>query len=158
MTIHYFNALAGAGKTYALAQYSDRLARSGEKVLFIQPTKHLIDKTIEDELLKLNPRYSYKAIHGDVDLETNSVVGDLVAHFQQTAPGGEILFATHAAFLRLPHIQNKSDWVLIVDEVPQVDVFEEKNLPDTHHLLTGDLVLVAAGSRYGQLVRRGDVQ
>ncbi len=107
MTIHYFNALAGAGKTHALARYADRLARGGQKVLFIQPTKHLIDKTIQDELLKLNPGYPYKAIHGDTDRKTTSVVGDLVAHFQQASPGGEVLFATHAAFLRLPHIQNK---------------------------------------------------
>lgn len=158
MTINYFDALAGAGKTYALAQYAHRLAERGEKVLFIQPSKLLIDNTIRDELRKLNPQYPVKAIHGDTDLETNSVVADLVAHFQQTAPGGEVLFATHAAFFRLPFIQNQGDWNLIVDEVPQVDVFEEKNLPDTHHLITGDLVLVSQGARYGQLVQRRDAE
>lgn len=158
MTILFFDALAGAGKTRALARYADRLARHGDKVLFIQPTKHLIDKTIQDELLPLDAPYPIKPIHGDTDLETNSVVRDLVAHFQQTPPGGEILFATHAAFFRLPFIQNKGDWILIVDEVPQVDVFDEKNLPETHNLITPYLALVPEGPRYGSLVRREDNQ
>jgi len=158
MTIYYFDALAGAGKTRALALYADRLARRGQKVFFIQPSKLLINKTIEDELLPLEPPYSVKPIHGGTDLETDSVVADLVAHFQQTPPGGEVLFATHAAFMRLPYIENRGDWVLIVDEVPQVDVFEEKKLSETHHLITGDLALVPEGPRYGRLVTKGDLQ
>jgi superfamily II DNA or RNA helicase len=158
MSLYYFNALAGAGKTYALAQYADRLAQRGHKVLFIQPTKHLIDKTIEGEFLKLDPEYPLHAIHGDAGLKTGSVVGDLVAHFQQTLPGGEVLFATHAAFMLVPFIQNRKDWVLIVDEVPQVDVFEELTLPECHHLITPLLTLVPEGPRYGRLIKREDEQ
>jgi superfamily II DNA or RNA helicase len=156
--MHYFNALAGAGKTYALARYADRLAQRDQKVLFIQPTKHLINKTIEDELLKLEPKYRLRAIHGDEALRTGSVIGDLVAHFQCTPPGGEVLFATHAAFMLVPYIQNRGDWVLIVDEVPQVDVFKELTLPNTHHLITPFLTLVPEGPRYGVLTKREDGQ
>ncbi|MBM6584415.1 hypothetical protein ILT44_29920 [Microvirga sp. BT689] len=158
MTIHFFNALAGAGKTRALALHADRLAQRGQKVFFIQPSKLLINKTIEDELRKLDRRYPVKAIHGDTNLETNSVVADLVAHFQQPGPGGEILFATHAAFMRLPYIENKGDWHLIVDEVPQVDEFEELNLSETHHLITPFLTLVPDGARYGRLLKREDAR
>jgi superfamily II DNA or RNA helicase len=158
MSLNYFNALAGAGKTYALARFADRLARRGHKVLFIQPTKHLINKTIEDELQKLEPQYPLRAIHGDAHLETSSVIGDLVAHFQKTRPGGEVLFATHAAFMLVPFLQNRHDWVLIVDEVPQVDVFEELNLPENHHLITPLLTLFPEGPRYGRLIKREDEQ
>ena len=125
MYIEYLDALAGAGKTRALARRADHLARRGRKVLFIQPTKHLIDKTIQDELWPLDPPYPYCAIHGDANLGSGSVVGSLVAHFQTTGVGGEILFATHAAFFRLPYIERKQDWTLFVDEIPQVDVFDE---------------------------------
>lgn len=154
MIIEYFDALAGAGKTYALAQYANRLARYGHKVLFVQPTKHLIDKTIEQELQPLNPVYPVRAIHGDTDVET-TVVGEVVRHFQQAGDAGEVLFITHAAFFRLPFIQSKSEWVLIMDEVPQVDEFLEWNLPETHHLLTQHLDLEPGGAIYGRLSAKG---
>ena len=158
MYIHYFDALAGAGKTHALARHGDHLARQGRKVLFIQPTKHLIDKTIQDELRPLDPPYSLCAIHSDADLGSDSVVNRLVTHFQTTGVGGEILFATHAAFFRLPYIERRRDWTLIVDEVPQVDVFEDRTLPDTHHLITQHLDLIPTGPTYGLLLRKEDGQ
>jgi superfamily II DNA or RNA helicase len=158
MYIDYLDALAGAGKTHALARHADQLARQGRKVLFIQPTKHLIDKTIQDELLPLDPPYPLQAIHSDAGLVSDSVVGSLVAHFQTTGVGGEVLFATHAAFFRLPYIERKRDWTLIVDEVPQVDVFDERSLPDTHHLITSFLSLEPVGPSYGRLLIKGDDQ
>ena len=152
MIMEYFDALAESGKTRASARYADRLARLNQKVLFVQPTKHLIDKTIADELKPLDPPYRYRAIHGDADL-SGSVVGDIVRHFQTTPQHeGEVLFITHAAFFRVPYIERKADWVLIMDEVPQVDVFEEWNLPDTHHLITPHLTLEPCGPAYGRLV------
>ena len=71
MKIHYFNALAGAGKTRAMAQVAHRMAIEGERVLFIQPSKKLIDDTIRNEveplqrLLSDKRRYPCQAIHGD---------------------------------------------------------------------------------------------
>lgn len=147
----YFDALAGAGKTRALARHADRIARRGQKVLFVQPTKHLVDKTIEDELQPLNPPYACRAVHGDADLD-GSVVAEIVRHFQEADPAqGEVLFITHAALLRVPYLQQKDRWHLIMDEVPQADVFEEKNLTDTHELILPLLTLVPAGPIYGRL-------
>ncbi len=152
MLFYYFDALAGAGKTRALAREADRLARFGFKVLFVQPTKHLIDKTIEDELLPLDPPYPCRAIHGDADLEGASVVGEIVGHFQDAEAGrGEVLFITHAALLRVPYLEKKNRWHLIMDEVPQADVFEEKNLTDTHDLILPLLTLLPSGPVYGRL-------
>jgi superfamily II DNA or RNA helicase len=154
MYIECFNALAGAGKTYALVRRADRLARRKHKVLFVQPTKHLIDKTIADELEPLGPSYPVRRIHGDAN-PSGSVVGDIVAHFQTTPRHqGEVLFITHAALFRLSYIHRQCDWVLIMDEVPQVDVFEELNLPDTHHLITPYLTLKPCGAAYGHLLMR----
>src|SRR5215213_6064625 len=103
MYIEFFDALAGSGKTRALARYADRVARRGHKVLFVQPTKHLIEKTIAEELQPLDPSYPIRAIHGDT---TRVVVGDIVNHTRTTARDvGEILFITHAAFFRLPYIE-----------------------------------------------------
>ncbi len=153
MTINFLDSLAGSGKTRALARYADRIARRGHKVLFVQPTKHLIEKTIADELRPFDPHYPIRAIHGDTALKPNSVVGDIVNHTQSTArDAGEILFITQTAFFRLPYIERRSDWVLLMDEVPQVDVFEEFNLSETHHLITAHLTVVPGGPVYGFLV------
>ncbi|GJD76716.1 DEAD/DEAH box helicase family protein [Methylobacterium goesingense] len=157
VTIHIFDALAGAGKTRACARYADRLARFGQKVLFVQPTKHLITKTIADELRPLDPPYSVRSIHGGCTPTSKSVIAEIVTHFQVTpADHGEIVFITHAAFLLIPFIERKADWTLIMDEVPQVDCFHELCLPDTHHLITPFLTLVPGGASYGRLVTAED--
>lgn len=153
MIIRTFKAPAGSGKTYACAHHADWLARFGQKVLFVQPTKHLIDKTIADELQPLKPAYPVRAIHGDAPLSEGSVIAEIVAHFRNAAAGqGEILFITHAAFLLVPFIERKAEWVLIMDEVPQVDAFKELNLPETHDLITPHLVLVPGAAAYGRLI------
>ena len=152
MDIYYFDALAGAGKTRALGRYADRLARYSQKVLFVQPTKLLIDKTIEHELKPLDPGYAVRAIHGDA-VQDQSVIAAIVEHFKFAERGyGEILFITHAAFTKVPYIENRADWILLMDEVPQVDVFEERRLPDTHTLITDHFSLIPGGAAYGTLV------
>lgn len=157
VTIHIFDAPAGAGKTRALARRADRLARLGQKVLFVQPTMHLITKTIDDELRPLDPTYAFRPIHGACISNSESVIAEIVAHFQATpADCGEIVFITHAAFLLIPYIERKADWTLIMDEVPQVDCFQELRLPDTHHLITPFLALVPGGASYGRLVTAED--
>lgn len=155
MTIYYFDALAGAGKTRALALEADRLARRGRKVLFIQPTKHLITKTIEGELQPLDPAYPIRPIHGDTD---TAVIQEIVAHFRAAGNGGEVLFITHAAFQRLPYVEKRNRWHLIMDEVPQVDVFKELNLPETHLLITPFLDLLPHNAAYGLLVEKEDAR
>jgi hypothetical protein len=68
-----------------------------------------------------------------------------------------VLFITHAAFFRVPYFENKGEWVLLMDEVPQVDVFEEFPLPETHHLITPYLALIPGGPVYGLLVANEDL-
>lgn len=151
MAIYYFDALAGAGKTHALVRHADWLARSGRKVLFVQPTKFLIDKTVEEEVLPLAPDYPVKAIHGDTDLTSKSVVTEIVGHFEVTGVGGELLFVTQAAFFRIPYIQRKMEWSVIIDEIPSVEVFTDQHLPDTYHLLAPHLNITPTGAIYGRL-------
>ncbi|SEP45432.1 Type III restriction enzyme, res subunit [Methylobacterium sp. ap11] len=156
MVLYELNTPAGSGKTRACARYADRLARGGQKVLFVQPTKHLITKTVAEELQPLDPTYPVRAIHSDTCSKA-SVVAEAVAHFKNaTADQGEVLFLTHACFLRLSYIERKRDWFLVMDEVPQVDQFEELRLPDTHHLITPHLEIVPAGAVYARLVTPED--
>ena len=140
MAISYFDAPAGSGKTHVLVEHAHRMAQRGLKVLFVQPSRELISRTIYDTLAPLHPTYALLAIHGDTN--GGNVVAGIVKHFRDTTRHeGEILFITHAAFLLLPFLERAGDWMVIVDEVLQVDLFESFNIPDTHRLITDALTL-----------------
>ena len=152
MNFRYFDALAGAGKTHALVHHADRLAQAGEPVLFVQPSKLLIDRTISSEVQPLEPRYSVRAIHGGTSPD---VVRTILQHLCSVEEGaGEILFITHEAFMRLPFIQNRKRWTLIFDEVPGADLFEALIVPETHRLLTDMLDVQAHDAAYGLITWR----
>jgi hypothetical protein len=55
MTIYYFSAPCGSGKTYQIIQKACQWANSGRRITIVQPTKELIGKTIE-MLLKLGAK------------------------------------------------------------------------------------------------------
>jgi superfamily II DNA or RNA helicase len=62
--INYCSAPCGSGKTYQLVQSACQLANGGEAVLFLQPTKELMDKTIEEQLSKLSCPPSFEKFYG----------------------------------------------------------------------------------------------
>jgi hypothetical protein len=145
---NFLNALAGAGKTRALARYADRLARRGHKVLFVQPTKRLIDNTVNDELIPLFPNYNYQRLYGD------GVVKKIVKHFQNAPVGGQIVFITHAAFMLTPHFHKKADWIVLFDEVPGVLDHCDLKLPQNHSVITSHLTTQNAGATHVELVAK----
>lgn len=150
MAISYFDAPAGSGKTHVLVEHAHRMAQQGQKVLFVQPSRELISRTITETLEPLGPTYLHRAIYSDI--HPGAVVAGIAAHFRDTPRyQGEILFITHAAFLLLPFLERAGDWMVIVDEVLQVDVFESFNIPDTHTLITAALTFVPGASGYGRL-------
>ena len=152
MTIQYFDALAGAGKTRSLVSYAKQLAHVGEQVLFVQPSKLLIDNTVANEMGQVHPSYDVKSIHGG---NTQEVVKAIVRHTQEaTGSRGRILFITHEAFMHLPYIENKRNWHLLFDEVPAVDVFDAINVPETHKIITDLMELRSHDAAYGRLVAR----
>ena len=149
MTIQFLDALAGAGKTRALSRYAMRLAIAGERVLFVQPSKQLIDATIRDEFNGDRQIFSVKAIHGNT---TAHVIGGIIdATRTHNAKPGSILFITHEAFMRLPYIENRAEWHLIFDEAPTVDVCEQFAIPETHEMITHALRFDPHDARYGRL-------
>lgn len=138
LLVHFVNALAGSGKTYAAIRHAHRLAQQGHKVLFVQPSVTLIQQTLAD-FLTLSPTISIKALygHGPHGAGTSpNVVGDIVQHCRAAGPQGEVLIITHAAFLRVPYFHRPDRWHLLIDEIPQADWCEELNLAETHHLIT----------------------
>lgn len=82
MALFTLPAPAGSGKTRSCARHADRLAPLGHKVLFVQPTQHLITKTEADELQPLVPPYLVTALHGGTLVANASVLAAVVAHFR----------------------------------------------------------------------------
>ena len=146
--IDIFNALAGAGKTYAYAKYAETLAARGQKVLIVQPTKALIDKTFENELRPKKSNTRIFRFHGDA---IDSVVRSLVDHFRNNTKPGDIVFTTHAAFMMAGYFHRAKDWIVLFDEVPRVDQYFERNVPDNHHLLTQHIEAVPDGASFVKL-------
>lgn len=150
MTITYLDAPAGAGKTHALVQYAHDQARMGFKVLFVQPTIELIKRTCADELQLLKPRYSVKEIYGGDD--GLAPVTSIVNHFRACdGLKGEIVFCTHSAFFKVPYFDRSNNWIVIVDEVPTVDVFDELDVSQNHSFITRYLRFEPECLGYGRL-------
>lgn len=150
MAIFYFDAPAGSGKTHVLVEQAHRMARQGQKLLFVQPSRELISRTISEMLQAFHPTYPFRQMTSDT--HGGNVVAAIIGHFRDTPRNqGEILFITHAAFLLLPFLERARDWTVIVDEVLQVDLFESFNIPDTHKLITDALAFEPGDGGYGRL-------
>jgi len=130
-------APTGAGKTYAICHRTLQLARAGEKILIAQPSCLLIEQTIKEFVGMGCEDVRITAIHGEVPEHSENVVSNIVRHLRDADPEiGEILLVTHAAHQRLPYVHRQSEWNLIYDEAPQAIWCCEKNLPNTHRLIT----------------------
>ena len=117
--------------------------------MFVQPTKDLITETITG-IRQHSPDIRLTAIHSDT---TENVVADIVQHTKDAAEHqGEILFITHASFLRLPYFHNAAEWHVIVDEIFQADQGFDFNMPYTHSLITRAFEVVPHNAEYGRVI------
>ena len=80
MTIKYLDAPAGAGKTYLLQENVAKLVKSGDSVIFCQPTKLLIDETAS-ALRSRCPTIAQRVIHGK---NGEPVVGSIINHLKDS--------------------------------------------------------------------------
>lgn len=149
VVIRYYSAPCGAGKTRAIAIRAVALAQAGEKVLILQPTKQLIDKTVVDELSALGTDTPFYVFHGDAIREGRFVAQELAEHLKSPPDCGQIVFATHQAFPILPYFPNKGDWHLIIDECLQVERYDTHKIPRTHSIITDDLSVDSSSAIYG---------
>ena len=151
--IYYVSSIAGGGKTYSAVDYAAGLAKYNKKVIFCQPTKELIKKTVQD-LCNRFPQIKCTAIYS-LDDKT-PVVPEIIAHIESANNDekGEVLFITHAALSRINFFQNKKNWYLIYDEIPQVDWSQQFRLAE-HKEMFCDLFKAmpfVENSEYMQLV------
>jgi hypothetical protein len=95
MKMYFFSAPCGSGKTRQPIELACRLANKGKNVLFLQPTKELIDKTIEQELQGRPDSPPNKKFYGAS--KGRSVARELMEYFHYPMECGHLVFATHQA-------------------------------------------------------------
>ena len=98
MKINFCSAPPGSGKTHQVSNRSRNLAEGCNKVLILQPTRDLLEKTAEEEIRPFPFRIFHK---GKVDGSVAKALADYVAEVPDDVQ--EVLLATHQV---LPHIKN----------------------------------------------------
>jgi len=149
MPIYYGSAPCGSGKTYQIVKRACEWAKLGRRVIILQPTKELIEKTVQEELLRRPDAPPYKVFHGGT--VPGSVAHNLTEYLKQAGDEGQIVFATHQV---LPYVRfwpNQETWHIIVDEALQIHRHHSYTVPDTHGLITDLITLEPYNSVYSRV-------
>jgi hypothetical protein len=150
--ILFGSAGSGSGKTYQIVKRARRMAAAGERVIILQPTKELNDKTVEQELLSQSNPPLYAVFHGGTVGEGVSVAHEITEYLKIAPNYGQIVFATQQVLPRIGFFANKSSWNLIVDEELQVLDHASHRLPETHSIITQHLALEPYNAIYSRIV------
>jgi hypothetical protein len=153
MKINFCSAPCGSGKSHQAINLACEWAKLGRRVIVPQPTKELIDKTIQEELLRRPDVPRYEVFHGDT--VSGSVAHSLTDYQKQADDEGQIVFTTQQV---LPYVRfwpNQEVWHVLVDEAPQVHRHNTYQVPDTHGLIT-DLISLEPYNSVYSLVKVAD--
>lgn len=154
MHIKYCSAPCGSGKTKTLIDRACEYAAKGSNILFVQPTKELTAKTVQEELLTRQNPPQHKIFNQDTVAE-GSVSRAVADELQGPSDVPRIVFATHQVLQHIKHFGNKSEWYVLIDEELQVIDNRHHTLPKTHALLTDHLHVTQADAIYGRVFPNG---
>lgn len=151
MKISYSAAVCGSGKTHQIVNRACKIAKAGNNVLIVQPTKQLIDRTVEAELINRPNPPRYEVFHGD---KFPGAVTKELMHWLKTfdSEGGWVVFITHQLLPHIPYFPDKGGWHVFIDEAPQAHDRHTLQIPHSHSILTAHLTLVPYNGIYSRLV------
>ncbi|MCJ2112912.1 hypothetical protein MKK64_17150 [Methylobacterium sp. E-025] len=144
-SIKYVPACPSAGKTYQIQCYASNIVKHGGKVIIVQPTTELIDKTYEEMAARF-PDVKNTRIHGKLGI--GKVRPHIIKFFNKANDGGEVVFLTWASFVSLGYIHRREDWHLVIDEIPNVLAFRELKVSQSHATLTDAISIKPIGPKY----------
>jgi hypothetical protein len=148
--IQYCSAPCGSGKTYQLIKAACRIANRGEIILFVQPTKELIDKTIAVQFSRRQNPPALEVFYGSS--QGRSVAGELTEHLKNLLDGGRIVFATHPVLPFVRFWPNQSRLHVFIDEELQVVKHGYFEIPHTHKIITDCIELEPYDAIYGSII------
>ena len=153
MRIKYCAAPCGSGKTYQVVNRARELVRNENKVLILQPTRELIDRTVREELqYRANPlpvRVFHRGTVGD------GKVSKALADYARMPPDfPEIVIATHQVLPHIKQFANRSEWHILIDEALQAVCYQQRRIPQTHGLITDHLDVAQVNAIFGRVTVR----
>jgi len=129
-TIDFVSAACGAWKTYALMQHILK-NQENDNHMIVLPSIKLVNQITNDlTCLKLS---NIRSITSE---NTDQVKSSIVKFLKDCQGSGEILIITWAAFDDLPYFQNKNNWKIFIDEVPQVNNLYTLDVSKNPQLIT----------------------
>jgi len=151
--IKYSAAPCGSGKTHLTINRACELVRNHYRVLVLQPTRELIDRTVREEVQsRLNPpqvRVIHRGTVGD------GKVSKALADYVREAPDiPEIVLATHQVLPHIKQFANKNEWHVLIDEALQAVRYQQHRIPQTHNLITDHLDVIQVNAIYGRVTVR----
>ena len=104
LTINFCSAPPGSGKTHQIGNRSRYLA-AFNKVIILQPTRDLLEKTAKEEIHPFPFRIFHK---GTVDGSVAKALADYVAEVPDDVQ--EVILATHQVLPHIKNFANKDKW------------------------------------------------
>jgi len=151
--IKYCAAPCGSGKTHLIINRACDLVRNHNRVLVLQPTRELIERTVKEEVpARANPpqvRVFHRGTVGD------GKVSKALADYVREAPDTpEIVLATHQVLPHIQHFANKNEWHILVDEALQAVRYQQHRVPQTYNLITDHLDVIQVNAIFGRVTVR----
>ena len=141
MKINFCSAPCGSGKTYQISKRARRLAEGFNKVLILQPTRELLEKTAGEEIEPFHCQIFHKGtVGGSVAKELADYVAEIPDDIQ------EVVLATHQVLPHIKYFENKHKCHLLIDEEMQVVRYDKHEIPQTHDLITKYLAVESVNS------------
>ncbi|NOQ50478.1 MAG: hypothetical protein GQ557_02275 [Mycoplasmataceae bacterium] len=130
--IGFVSACCGAGKTHALMQHIKE-NQQNHNHLIVLPSLDLVEQVYKN--LKSMGLLDVFTITSK-NTPTGKVKSSIVEFFKGYQDFGQILIITWAAYDDLPYFQNKANWKIFIDEVPQVNDFHKLDVSKNRQLIT----------------------
>jgi hypothetical protein len=146
MKINFCSAPPGSGKTHEISNRSCNLAEGFNKMLILQPTRNLAEKTAAEEIHPFPRRIFHK---GTVEGSVAKALADYVAEVPDDVQ--EVVLATHQVLPYIRNFANKDKWHVLIDEELQVVRYDKHEIPQTHDLITKYLAVRSVNSIYGRV-------
>ena len=134
--LRFVSGPCGSGKTEAAIGYIWN-HRHQSNFLYVVPTSELIDELVQ--------RFQERGVDVDVingKTHPKHVVRTIVQYLKDPLCPGRVLLITWNAFRQVPFFANRDDWQIIIDEVPQLDVCHQFNIPHNMKMISEHAVVV----------------
>jgi hypothetical protein len=134
-----------------MIQRACALADRGRRVIIAQPTRELIDNTVEAELKLRSHPPNHRVFHGGTVGES-SVAKALMGLLKKSSDEGQIIFNTHALLPVVPFWPNQGDCELMIDEELPSFRHQSHRIPQNHSFITQHIDFEQVNATYGRVV------